>query len=219
MMDARFWHERWEKNEIPFHEKKTNPVLRKYFGRLALRKGARVFVPLCGKTLDIHWLLSKGYRVAGAELSKIAVEQLFAELGVEPKISQMAGGRGSKYSARNIDIFVGDIFGVTRPKLGRVDAIYDRAALVALPENVRRRYAAHLVRITNRAPQLLATFDYDQKAMPGPPFSISNSELVERYGQSYELVLLASASVRGGLKGKCAAVENVWLLRRKTTSV
>src|ERR1051325_6357807 len=127
MMDERFWHERWEKNEIPFHEKNTNPILRQYFSRTALRKGARVFVPLCGKTLDIGWLLSKGCRVAGAELSQIAVEQLFAELGVRPKISQTADGRGMKYSARNIDIFVGNIFGVTRKKLGRVDAIYDRA--------------------------------------------------------------------------------------------
>jgi thiopurine S-methyltransferase len=217
MIDERFWHERWEKNEIPFHEKKTNPVLRKYFGKLSLRKGARVFVPLCGKTLDIHWLLANGYRVAGAELSPIAVEQLFAELGVKPRISKTAGGRGSKYSARNIDIFVGDIFGVTAKRLGRVDAIYDRAALVALPEKVRELYAAHMMRITNGAPQLLATFDYDQKAMDGPPFSISNSELVERYGKRYELVLLASAPVPGGLKGKCAAVENVWALARKTT--
>jgi len=216
MIDERFWHERWEKNEIPFHEKRTNPVLRKHFVRLSLKKGARVFVPLCGKTLDIHWLLAKGYRVAGAELSPMAVEQLFAELGVKPQISKMAGAHGSKYSARNIDIFVGDIFGVTRKRLGRVDAIYDRAALVALPEKVRERYAAHLMRITNGAAQLLVTFDYDQKAMDGPPFSISNSELAERYGKRYELVLLASARVPGGLKGKCAALENVWLVRAKT---
>ena len=214
MMDERFWHERWEKNEIPFHEKKTNPILREYFSRLALRKGARVFVPLCGKTLDIGWLLSKGCRVAGAELSQIAVEQLFAELGVKPKISQTTGG--SKYSARNIDLFVGDIFDVTRKNLGHIDAIYDRAAFVALPEDIRKRYAAHLLQISNRARQLVVTYDYDQSVMPGPPFSIDNSELVERYGKVYDLILLSSASVPGGLKGKCEALENVWLLERKS---
>lgn len=180
-------------------------------------KGSRVFVPLCGKTLDIGWLLSRGYRVAGAELSKIAVEELFAELGLTPKISKLKTGGVTKYSAKNIDIFNGDIFGVTRKTLGRIDAIYDRAAFVALPENLRKRYAAHLRQITNKARQLVVSYDYDQSAMPGPPFSISNIEIVERHGKYYDINLLTSASVPGGLKGKCPSIENVWLLRKKTT--
>jgi thiopurine S-methyltransferase len=211
MEDARFWHERWEKNEIPFHEGKPNPIIVKHFGCLALKKGARVFVPLCGKSLDIGWLLAKGYSVAGAELSEIAVAQLFDGLKLLPKISK--AGALKKYSAKGINVFVGDVFKVTRAKLRRVDAVYDRAALVALPEEMRRRYAAHLVRITNGAPQLLVTYDYDQSVMPGPPFSISNVELVERYGKKYRLILSASSKVPGGLKGKCEAIENVWMLR------
>ena len=87
------------------------------------------------------------------------------------------------------------------------------AALVALPKNVRGRYTKHLMQITNNAPQLLVSFDYDQTVMPGPPFSISNAELVEHYGNSYDLQLLASASIPGGLKGKCPATENLWLLK------
>jgi thiopurine S-methyltransferase len=215
MIDAKFWHERWEKQEIPFHERKPNPIIVKHFARLGLRKGERVFVPLCGKTLDIHWLLSKGYRVAGAELSQIAVGQLFDELGMEPTISKAKSGSGLKYSAKNIDIFVGDIFEVTRARVGVIDAIYDRAALVALPEAVRKRYSAHLMKLSNRVPQLVVTYDYDQSALPGPPFSISNPELVQHYGRNYDLVLLNSQVLPGGLKGKCPAIENVWLLRQK----
>lgn len=214
-MDPRFWHERWEKNEIPFHERKANPILVRHFSRLGMRKGARVFVPLCGKTLDIGWLLSKGFRVAGAELSEIAVRQLFEELGVEPKISKTRSGEGKEFSAKNIDIFVGDIFKVTRASLGAVDAVYDRAALVALPEKMRKRYSAHLMKISGRAPQLLVTYDYDQSALPGPPFSISNCELVEHYAPDFDLVLLSSHWLEGGLKGKCPAIENVWLLKAK----
>jgi thiopurine S-methyltransferase len=214
MIDAKFWHERWEKNEIPFHERKPNPILVKHFPRLKLKKRARVFVPLCGKTLDIHWLLAKGYRVAGAELSQIAVDQLFKELRLEPTISKLKNA-GLKYSAKNIDIFVGDIFKVTRARLGSIDAIYDRAALVALPEAVRKRYTAHLKKLSNTARQLVVTYDYDQTVMPGPPFSISNAEFVKHYGKNYELVLLHSQSVPGGLKGKCPAIENVWLLKQK----
>src|SRR5215210_313085 len=115
MIDAKFWHERWQKNEIPFHERKPNPLLVKYFDRLKLRNRSRVFVPLCGKTRDIGWLLAQGCPVAGAELSEIAIKQLFADLRLNPKISKW--GAGKHYRAKNIDIFVGDIFSLTRKRL------------------------------------------------------------------------------------------------------
>jgi thiopurine S-methyltransferase len=210
-VEASFWHQRWEKNNIAFHESEANPLLVKYFKELSLVKGSRVFLPLCGKTLDIPWLLSDGYRVAGAELSKIAIEQLFTELGIEPKISRI--GAVDRYGATNIDIFVGDIFDLSSKMLGRVDAIYDRAALVALPEVMRNRYAAHLTEITDKAPQLLICYEYDQSLMEGPPFSISDEEVNQHYIDNYDLTLMASTNVPGGLKGKCMAKENVWLLK------
>jgi len=210
-VDTRFWHQKWENNEIAFHASEANPLLVKYFNALSLVQGSRVFLPLCGKTLDIAWLLSKGYRVAGAELSKIAIEQLFAELGVEPKITGV--GKLTRYSTKHIDVFVGDLFDLSRQMLGPVDAIYDRAALVALPEKTRNRYTAHLTEITDKAPQLLICYEYDQDLQEGPPFSISNEEVNQHYGEGYDLTLMASTNVPGGLKGKCAAKENVWLLK------
>lgn len=170
-----------------------------------------MFVPLCGKTLDIGWLLSNGYGVAGAELSEIAVQQLFAELGVEAAVSEADGMR--RYGKENIDVFVGDIFRLSAGMLGEVDAVYDRAALVALPEQVRPRYAAHLAEITNNAPQLLVCYEYDQTLMYGPPFSVGQEEVKQHYGDDYDLELIASVNVAGGLKGKCTAKESVWLLR------
>jgi thiopurine S-methyltransferase len=86
-MDANFWHQRWKLNEIAFHEREANPLLVKYFDLLSLSNGSRVFLPLCGKTLAIHWLLSNSYCVAGSELSEIAVKQMFSELAVEPNIT------------------------------------------------------------------------------------------------------------------------------------
>lgn len=212
-MDASFWHQRWEKNEIAFHQSKANPLLVEYFHELSLAKGSRIFVPLCGKTLDISWLLSNGYRVAGAELSKVAIEQLFMELGVQPKI--LGVGEVDQWSAKNIDIFVGDIFALSRKILGPVDAVYDRAALVAFPEDMRNRYTAHLTEMTDKAPQLLICYDYDQRLMEGPPFSVSNEEVKRYYTVNYDLTLIASRDVSGGLKGKCAAKENVWLLKNE----
>jgi thiopurine S-methyltransferase len=211
-MDANFWHQKWEKNDIGFHNSEANPLLVGYFKELALARGSRVFLPLCGKTLDIAWLLSRGYRVAGAELSKLAIEQLFAGLGAEPEITRV--GDHDRYSAQGIDIFVGDIFALSGKILGPVDAVYDRAALVALPEAMRNRYTAHLMAITGKAPQLLISYEYDQSRLEGPPFSIRNAEVRRHYADNYDLALLASQDVPGGLKGQCAATENVWLLRK-----
>ena len=210
-MDASFWHQRWKKNETGWHESKANPLLVTYFKELSLARGRRVFVPLCGKTLDISWLLSHDYRVTGAELSQIAIEQLFMNLGVQPEISGV--GDLERWSAKNLDIFVGDIFGLSKKTLGPVDAIYDRAAFVAFPEGMRSRYTAHLTELTGKAPQLLICYDYDQSLMEGPPFSISHEEVHRHYRANYDVTLIASTDVAGGLKGKCAAKENAFLLR------
>lgn len=211
-MKIDFWKQRWEKNDIGFHESKPNPLLEAYLKELNLTDDGRIFLPLCGKTLDISWLLSKGYRVTGAELSKRAIEQLFIELGVEPEITECANV--SRYSATSIDVFVGDLFGLSSEVLGQVDAIYDRAALVALPEEMRKRYTKHLLEITGVAEQLLITFEYDQTLMEGPPFSLSNDEVNRHYKDAYNVVRLESIAVPGGLKGMCKATENIWLLEK-----
>lgn len=210
-MEANFWHAKWANNEIGFHQDEVNPLLREHFDRLALAAGSRLFVPLCGKTRDIAWLLAAGYRVAGAELSRLAVEQLFAELGVAPQIEQ--AGPLIRFTAEDLDLYVGDIFELAAGELGPVDAVYDRAALVALPEAMRQRYADHLAALTDRARQLLIAYDYDQSLQNGPPFSVAADEVRHLYGPYYELALLASTEVAGGLRGKCPATEHVWLLQ------
>ncbi len=216
-MEADFWHQKWEDNVIGFHLEKANPLLLANVKALALKAGGRVFLPLCGKTLDIHWLLSQGYRVAGAELSELAVTQLFEELKINPQKTDL--GDLIRYSANNIDIFVGDIFHLSHKDLGAVDAVYDRAALVALPAEMRERYVEHLMQLTRRAPQLLISFEYDQRLLNGPPFAISNKAINQYYRDTYEPTLLMSEEVAGGLKGQCDAVENVWLLKPRPQKV
>ena len=211
-MDAHFWLGRWERGEIGFHEGRPNALLVKHLLALALAPGARVFVPLCGKTADIPWLLSRGFRIAGAELSQLAVRELFASLGITPADS--AAGPLTHYTWQDIDIFQGDIFELTKAALGPVDAIYDRAALVALPEPTRDRYAASLVDQTGGAPQLVISFEYDQALVSGPPFSVPADEIRRLYGARYEITLLESAPVEGGLRGHPAS-ETAWALRKK----
>lgn len=211
-MEASFWHQKWEQGDIGFHENATNLFLVAHFGTLNLAKGSRVFLPLCGKTRDAAWLLACGYRIAGAELSELAINQLFEELGLEPEISKV--GQLLRYRAEGIDIFAGDIFAVSAECIGPISAIYDRAALVALPASVRKHYTAHLMHITGAAPQLLVTYEYDQLLMDGPPFSVSECEIKHHYGAPYQVRLVESKNVSGGLKGKVASTETAWLLQK-----
>ncbi|PTX98677.1 thiopurine S-methyltransferase [Spartobacteria bacterium LR76] len=212
-MDHAFWHDKWATNDIGFHAPIPNTHLVSFLGQLAPAPGARVFVPLCGKTLDIHWLLAGGYHVVGAELSRVAVEQLFADLRVTPQVTPC--GALTRFHAPRLDILQGDIFEVSAETLGPVDLVYDRAALVALPGDLRMRYAAHLRAITQHAPQLLVCFHYDQSLMSGPPFSIGEKEVAALYGAHYATERLESVEIAGGLKGLCPATEDVWALRRK----
>ncbi len=210
-MDGDFWRERWRDGRLGWHQPQAHPMLVRHVGALALARGARVFVPLCGKTLDIGWLLARGFRVAGVELVETAVRQLFDQLGIEPAVSDR--GALKLYAAPGLDVFVGDLFDLDAETLGPVDAAYDRAALVALPAAMRADYAAHLAGITACAPQLLVAFDYDQRVMAGPPFALGEAAVKALYGSVYRASLLGSAEVEGGLKGQLPAVENAWLLR------
>jgi thiopurine S-methyltransferase len=209
-MEANFWLKKWDAQDIAFHQAEANPLLAKHFNALSLRQGSRVFVPLCGKTLDIAWLLATGYSVVGAELSETAIVELFDELGVKPDVVEV--GNLKHYAAENIDMFVGDIFELSSATLGAVDAIYDRAALVALPDDMRRQYANHLIQLTTSAPQFVICFEYDQNLMAGPPFSVDANEIAQLYSAAYHLSVIESVEVAGGLKGVCAATETVWLL-------
>jgi len=206
-MEANFWINKWKTNQIGFHLPTPNPLLLKYFNKLSLPARARVFLPLCGKSLDISWLLSQRYKVVGAELVEMAIVQLFDELGVKPEVKEV--GKLKIYSAPHIDILVGDIFDITLDTLGEV-RVYDRAALVALPEEVRKKYSMHLKTTTKNAPQLLITFEYEQALFSGPPFSV-DAEEVQRHYEKSELIECQDLPV--GIRGQYPAKECVWISR------
>lgn len=209
-MEKQFWLKKWEDNIIGFHKESPNQLLVNFIQNLELTPNARVLIPLCGKSLDIEYLISKDYQVVGIELSEKAIIQLFQELNIIPKIKKLE--KVIHYSTKNLDIFIGDIFDITIQMLGPIDAIYDRAALIALPIEMRINYTKHLVEISKNAPQLVITVEYNQDTVAGPPFSISTNELNDHYASFYRLECLESLSIPGGLKGKYKAQENVWLL-------
>jgi thiopurine S-methyltransferase len=218
-MEKEFWLERWERAEIGFHQDDINPWLARYWHRLAAAPGSKVFVPLCGKSLDMAWLRKNGHSVVGVELSPLAVEAFFDEQGISPATTQTA--RFRECEADGIRILCGDFFDMTRADLDGATAVYDRASLVALPPEMRQRYAQHMLDILPAgARSLLVTFEYDQSIMGGPPFAVTPDEVHALYSGGAEVELLERSDVleeneRFKARGLNALHENIFMLTRR----
>lgn len=188
-MDHEFWHARWSSNEIGFHLPQVNPHLLEFWPTLGLPAGSRVLVPLCGKTLDMAWLMAQGHRVLGVELSRTAVEAFFAEQRLEYTVAEQGAFR--RYRAAGLEIWNGDFFALTAADVGDCQALYDRAALIALPPAMRERYVAHLTAILPAACcGLLIALEYPQEQMAGPPFCVAEAEVRARLAAGWQLELL-----------------------------
>ncbi|MBV6492956.1 MAG: Thiopurine S-methyltransferase [Turneriella sp.] len=217
-MDAEFWHDKWKKKEIGFNCETPHPLLTRYFNALNLGRGSRIFVPLCGKSVDMAWLLKEGYKIVGCELSEIAVREFFETLQLEPEILELVDLK--VYRTKDIEIYVGNIFDVSEvffdaERHNEIHGVYDRAAIVALPPDMRKRYTRHLARITNRAPQLVITFEYEQSQMQGPQFSVDGNEMHAHYDDAFTLERLMEIGVKGGIRAQVPAKEVVWAVRPK----
>lgn len=180
---AEDWLARWQQGRTGWHEVDGNAGLRKFWP--ALPEGCRVLVPLCGKTPDLLWLESRRLAVTGIELSPLAAESFFSDAGLQYTVSQQ--DRFQVYAARdrNITICCGDYFSCTGSSF---DAVYDRAALIALPRDVRPAYARHTDSLLRPgATRLLITLEYDQSLVDGPPFAVMADE-VRAYWPSLQRV-------------------------------
>ncbi len=192
-MNTRFWLDRWSKNEIGFHQRTPNEYLQQFWSGLDVPADSTVFVPLCGKSLDMHWLRERGHRVIGIELAHQAVADFFNEWGVTPQIART--GPFERWRAQNIELLCGDFFDLAREDLAAVRAVFDRAALIALPPALRESYATKLRDILPPGtPTLLVTTEYPQQEMPGPPFSVSDAEVRKLFGDG-RVRLLAETDI------------------------
>lgn len=188
-MHPDFWHQRWRDNQIGFHQDAPAPLLLKHWPALDLPAGTRVFVPLAGKTQDMTWLAAQGHRVFGVELSQLAVEQFFAEHAITPDIH--TSRYGIHYCAQNIELVCGDVFALDKAALADCTAVYDRAALIALPLHIRRRYVQHLYsHLPTGCRGLLITLEYRQSEKAGPPFSVPETEVRALYSRDWQLMAL-----------------------------
>jgi thiopurine S-methyltransferase len=188
-MDASFWLERWREGRTGFHRSDVMPLLRKHWPALEVPHGSRVLVPLAGKTLDMAWLAAQGLRVLGVELSPLAVRAFFAEHRLQPH--RHVSPCGEHYVAGEIEIIQGNVFDLDDATLAGCRAVYDRAALIALPAPMRRQYARSIYgRLPEGCRGLVITLDYPPDEMHGPPFAVPPAEVRELYGRDWQVTAL-----------------------------
>lgn len=217
-MQADFWQARWQRNEIGFHLSEVNPYLLRHWPTLGVSADSRVLVPLCGKSLDLAWLAGQGHAVLGVELAEKAVEDFFAEQELKPEIQ--SHGAFKVYRAGALELWCGDFFALTAEDVAGCAALYDRAALIALPPEMRQRYVAHLTGIFPAGSAgLLVTLDYEQGQMQGPPFSVPDDEVRRLLGADWQLEPLECHDVLGEnwrflQRGLTRLEERVYRLQR-----
>ena len=219
-MEQKFWLERWEKGETGWHRDEVHPELPARWPLLSLPAKSRVFVPLCGASPDMAWLAAQGHEVIGVELSRLAIETFLARHRVKHIVMDDRGFR--TYLGGRYQLWQGDLFALPDDALAGIDAIYDRASLVALPEDMRRRYARFLAeRVASGTPGLLISFAYDQGQMNGPPFSVPAGDIDSLLAADFDITALShSDALDEGMRkrGLTALQESSYLLRRKAAS-
>jgi thiopurine S-methyltransferase len=213
-----FWHERWITGQIGFHQLAVDRQLSRHWNKVNISEGT-VFVPLCGKSLDLAWLRDRGIQVIGVELSTVAVESLFLEQGILAR--RTPDEILERFESHGLRVLRGDIFNLSSESLGSVTAVYERASLIALPPQARVHYVEHLTTLTQPGTKtLLLTVEYDQHQTNGPPFSVSRAEVQELYGRHHAIELLERRDIladepRLRSRGVIELHENTFLLTRQ----
>ncbi|WP_052610374.1 hypothetical protein [Bacteriovorax sp. BSW11_IV] len=186
-VEKDFWIEAWDKGMTGFHQSAPNKVLTT-IGPKIFNKTKNVFVPLCGKSLDMLWLLENGHNVIGVEIAEKAVEDFFIENSLSFEIEK--NEKFSIYRSKNIALYLGSFFDLTKEDLGKFD-VYDRASIVALPKEMRQKYAQHLCNLSSGDTKILMQ-TYEQTQVPdvGPPFSILEDEIMNLFENHYSIEIL-----------------------------
>ncbi len=219
-MEHEFWHERWAKQQTGFHEGTVNQYLHDHWPELAGTGTDAVFVPLCGKAHDMWWLNDRGHPIIGVELSDIACKDFFEEAGEKANVHP--GEPFTTFKHDDLQLWCGDFFQLVPDDLKHIRLVYDRAALIALPPEMRQGYVDHLTAVTPEGVQmLLITLDYDSNEMQGPPFNVSDDEVFKLYGEDYEISQVLKQDMardnpfakRRGLRN--GASESVFTLTKK----
>ncbi|WNC69858.1 thiopurine S-methyltransferase [Thalassotalea nanhaiensis] len=178
-MKQQFWHDCWDNTHIGFHQDELQPLLVEYFPDLLEPQDSRIFVPLCGKTSDLLFFADR-FKVIGNELSAVACRDFFLENQLTPQVKESLSF--NIYQQGNIELYQGDFFALNSKQFQPFDWIYDRAALIAFPEEMRVAYVQHINRfISAQTRVFLLTLEFPKDEIQGPPFSVDEDEVMRLF--------------------------------------
>lgn len=175
------------------------PHLVTYWPNLKLHRGSTVLVPLCGKSLDMYWLTERGHRVIGVDVSEIAIREVMKHSG--QSFTESSRGPFTVFTGGPLQLWLGDFLKLKARYLSNIDAIYDKAALIALPPDQRKEYARVILQLCAPDTRIFQnTLEYEQTEMTGPPFSVRQNELQDLYGSRFRIRPLHEESVLGDMQ-------------------
>lgn len=219
-MRINFWLKAWSEGNIGFHQADTHPALMKYWpgSEHGPEAGSSVLVPLCGKSKDLLWLEERGLEVTGIEFVESAVLDFFEENHLDWEEKEQYGHKCYVAGGRNMRIFVADFIRFAEDYNGHpMDSLYDRAALVALPADMRADYVQACRELLTASPLgLLISLEYEPPVMEGPPFSVPAEEVDRLWNDQLTLldrVDMLSSMPRALASGVLRLEEFVWVFR------
>lgn len=183
-----FWHNRWATQQTGWHKADFNELLVKYWPSLNTPNGCDVLVPLCGKSRDMLWLANQGHSVIGLEMVEQAITTFFSENKLNYIIEEKTTHK--IYTSKPFTIYHGNVFDIESRAL-KVDAWYDRAAMIAIEPSNRGTYVEQIRSHTKPgAVGLLITFAYPQEEMEGPPYSLDDNQVTELFSNGFKVECL-----------------------------
>ena len=190
-MEISYWESRWRNNRTGFHVNGVFPTIvdvwDDHFSDVDL---STVLVPLCGKSHDMLWLKHKeAQKIIGIEAIAQACEEFFEEQDEENVIS-VEKKPFTLYEKGIFQLWQGDFFKMRKKLIPNPTFVFDRAALVALPPDMRIKYVQKIDELTagsDSCVKFLHTFEYNQSKMSGPPFAVSEDEVFQLYDKNWHI--------------------------------
>lgn len=222
-LTAELWDGMWKTGYIPWHEGQVNTMLQKHIHEMTSgQKNLRIFVPMCGKSLDLVWLADQGHAVVGVEGSEIAVKSFFEEnqLQFTTEAINLVSVEANSYKARSkaITILQCDLFCVSSELLGgKFDAIWDRGALIAVDEELRAKYVEVVANLLSPAGcWLVETYDFNPADNPDPgPFIVTEEDMNAIFGEKFDIRVLEKSEVSSAPSMPFKHVAQLFQLKKR----
>lgn len=186
-MTVGMWKECWNTPNVEFHNPQLNELFVKYHQRMLTRPGMRIFVPLCGKAVEMKWLVDHGHKVVGLEAAPVPCKAFFEENGIPYNVKEMKGIHGEKYESldHNIVIYSCDFFLFTADICGEFDGIWDSGGLNSMDVEDREAYIRRIRTLMGKGCVNLTEFVNFDKSMVDITWSMTKEELQKVFGEGF----------------------------------